>query len=322
MLVAKNEQGQSIHLLEEQPVAGRAFFCPGCGGPVRLRNGQVIRSHFAHVSLKNCHYFSENESEQHLHLKTSLYQWARKHSQAELEKRLPEIEQIADIFIGDKLALEVQCSSLPIRRLQERTHSYQHAGYRVLWLLGKDLWLKKRLTNLQKQFLYFSSHVGFFLWELDRDRDKIRLRYLIHEDLHGRVQCLTQEFSLGVGNLLTVLRFPYQGEKVSVLKGKPDGQLLEYLARQLYHQSPKWMAVQAQLYQKGDNLLTQSLDDFYPQIRLPESTIGFAQIEQDLSAYYAHFWEYYQQLDCKTEQYLYSPAFYHIKLRKNLSQSI
>ncbi|MGT2799732.1 competence protein CoiA [Streptococcus marmotae] len=320
MLVAKNEQGRSVHLLEQQAVDGQAFFCPGCGGPVRLRKGEVMRPHFAHISLKNCHYFSENESEQHLQLKTSLYQWALQDSQAELEKRLPEIEQIADVFINDKLVLEIQCSSLPIRRLQERTYSYQQAGYRVVWLLGKDLWLKKRLTNLQRQFLYFSHRLGFFLWELDREREKIRLRYLIHEDLHGQVQCLTQEFPLGVGNLLTILRFPYQGKKVAVLKGRLDRQIREYLARQLYHQSPKWMGIQAQLYQEGGNLLTQTLDDFYPQIRLPESTIGFAQIEQDLSAYYAHFWEYYQQLDCKTEQYLYSPAFYQIKSRKKLGQ--
>ncbi|MGT2715549.1 competence protein CoiA [Streptococcus respiraculi] len=318
MLVAKNEQGQSVHLLEQQTVDGQVFFCPGCGGPVRLRKGQVMRPHFAHISLKNCHYFSENESEQHLQLKTSLYQWALQDSQAELEKRLPEIEQIADIFIEDRLALEIQCSSLPLSRLQERTRSYQQAGYRVLWLLGKDLWLKTRLTNLQKQFLSFSEHTGFFVWELELKRKKLRLRYLIHEDLHGRMQCLTKEFSFGMGNLLTILRFPYQGEKVAVLKGKPDGQLLAYIARKLRYQSPKWMAVQAQLYQEGRNLLTQSLDDFYPQIRPPQSGAGFVQVQQDMTDYYANFQTYYQQLACKKEQYLYPPIFYQTILKKNL----
>lgn len=125
MLVAQNEQGQSVCLVEHQVVVGQKFFCPGCGSPVRLRKGQVIRAHFAHVSLKNCQYFSENESAQHLQLKTGLYQWALKYSKAELEKRLPEIEQIADILLEEKLALEVQCSSLAIERLQERTRSYQ-----------------------------------------------------------------------------------------------------------------------------------------------------------------------------------------------------
>ncbi len=269
MLVAKNEQGQSICLVKQQAVGGKKFFCPGCGGPVRLRKGQVIRPHFAHISLKHCRYFSENESAQHLALKTSVYQWARKHNKVELEKWLPEIEQIADLLVEERLALEIQCSSLSFKRLQERTHAYQQAGYRVLWLLGEQLWLKNRLTKLQKQFLSFSQYMGFFVWELDLKCQRLHLRYLIHEDLHGRLQCLTEEFPLGVGNLLTILRFPYQKKKVAVLKGRQDVQLLDYIARQLYHHSPKWMAAQAQLYQKGGNLLMQHLDDFYPQIRPP-----------------------------------------------------
>ncbi|MBF0778052.1 competence protein CoiA [Streptococcus cuniculi] len=318
MLVAQNEQGQSVCLVENQAVVGQKFFCPGCGSPVRLRKGQVIRSHFAHVSLKNCQYFSENESAQHLQLKTGLYQWALKHSEAELEKRLPEIEQIADILIGKKLALEVQCSSLAMERLQERTRSYQQAGYQVLWLLGEDLWLKTRLTNLQKQFLYFSKYVGFFLWELDARSQKLRLRYLIHEDLHGRVQCLSKAFPLGVGNLLALLRFPYRRQRELVFKGKHDTRLQDYIARKLRYQSPKWMAVQAQLYQEGRNLLTQSLDDFYPQIRPPQSRAGFVQVQQDVTDYYANFQTYYQQLARKDEQYLYPPIFYQTILKKNL----
>lgn len=330
MLVAKNERGQSICLypltkysfefqgavVEERAMMGEQFFCPGCGSPVRLRKGRVIRPHFAHVSLKNCAYFSENESAQHLALKTSLYQWASKHSKAELEKRLPEMEQIADVLVEDKLALEVQCSRLPLRRLQERTQAYQQAGYHVLWLLGEQLWLKNRLTNLQKQFLSFSQYSGFFLWELSLRHQQLRLRYLIHEDLHGRLQYLTKEFPFGVGNLLAILRFPYRQKKAAVLKGKQDVDLLDYIARQLYHHSPKWLAVQAQFYREGGNLLAQSLDDFYPQIRPPQSRCGFVQIQQDLRGYYANFQTYYQQLDCKEEQYLYPPIFYRTVLEK------
>lgn len=312
MFVAQDEKGQSISLLDYQAVLDRLYFCPGCHQPVRLRRGKVIRPHFAHVSLEDCRYFSEPESAQHLDLKMCLYQWACQNEQAEIEKRLPEIEQIADVLVGDKLVLEVQCSPLAIDRLRERTRSYQQSGYQVLWLLGKKLWLKKRLTYLQKQCLYFSQHLGFFLWELDLERRCLRLCYLIHEDLHGQVQYLTKEFKLERGNLLDVLRFPYQQQKVAILKGRQDHQLLDYLARQLYHQSPKWMAIQAKLYQEGQNLLTQSLEDFYPQIRPPKSSIGFVQIQQDLSDYYVNFEHYYQRLSNKDEQYLYSPAFYRL----------
>lgn len=188
----------------------------------------------------------------------------------------------------------------------------------MLWLLGEDLWLKTRLTNLQKQFLYFSKYAGFFLWELDARSQKLRLRYLIHEDLHGRVQCLSKEFPLGVGSLLALLRFPYRRQRELVFKGKHDVRLQDYIARKLRYQSPKWMAVQAQLYQEGRNLLTQSLDDFYPQIRPPQSRAGFVQVQQDVTDYYANFQTYYQQLARKNEQYLYPPIFYQTILKKNL----
>lgn len=322
MLVAKNEQGQSICLVGQQAVVGKKFFCPGCSSPVRLRQGKVVRAHFAHVSLGACHYFSENESAQHLLLKECLYQWGVKQHRVEVEKRLPEIEQIADIVLGDRLALEIQCSSLSLSRLHERTQAYQQAGYCVLWLLGERLWLKHRLTKLHKQFLAFSQYLGFFVWELDLKRKTLRLRYLIHEDLHGHLQCLTREFPLGVGDLLATLRFPYQARKVPILKGKQDTELLDYIARQLYHHSPKWMAAQAQLYQKGDNLLTKCLDDFYPQIRPPQSTLGFAQVQQDLTDYYANFQAYYRQLECREEQYLYPPVFYQRILQKKPHQRL
>lgn len=316
MLVAKNERGQSVSLIESQAGGGRNFFCPGCGNPVRLRRGQVIRPHFAHISLNNCHYFSENESAQHLALKISLHQWAGKHSQVELEKRLPELEQIADLLVEDRLVLEVQCSTLPLKRLKERTYAYRRAGYHVLWLLGEQLWLKNRLTKLQKQFLSFSPFAGFFVWELDAKRKKLCLRYLLHEDLHGHLQYLTKEFPFGVGSLLAILRFPYQQKEAGILKGRQDRDLLNYIARQLYHRSPKWMAAQAQLYQKGDNLLTKHLDDFYPQVRPPQSKQGFVQIQEDLTDYYAHFYAYYRQRSNKDGQYLYPPAFYQAFFQK------
>ncbi len=120
-------------------------------------------------------------------------------------KMLAKIGQVADLLVNNGLALEVQCSSLPISRLQVRTKAYYDTGYQVVWLLGKDLWLKERLTNLHKQFLTFSMNMGFHLWELDDEKKELRLRYLIHEDLRGKVHCLTKVFPFGEGNLLKIL---------------------------------------------------------------------------------------------------------------------
>ncbi|HEL1738877.1 TPA: competence protein CoiA [Streptococcus suis] len=309
MLVALDEVGQVFNVLENPAPQGR-YSCPGCGGLVRYKSGKVLRSHFAHVTLRDCHYFSENESAQHLSLKSSLYSWLMEKEKVELEKCLPQIGQIADLLVNDHLAVEVQCSSLPITRLQARTKAYHVAGYQVVWLLGKDLWLKGRLTNLHKQFLSFSMNMGFYLWELDDEKKELRLRYLIHEDLRGKVHCLSKAFPFGQGNLLDILRLPFAKQTLSSMTCPMDEDLPRYIAQQLYYKSPKWLALQAEAYGRGENLLTKVALDFYPQIRLPRSAIGFAQIPKDLSPVYQTFDYYYAGVKDRGKQEVYPPAVY------------
>lgn len=309
MLVALDEDGQIFNLLENPAPQGR-FCCPGCGGLVRYKSGKVLRSHFAHVTLRDCSYFSENESAQHLSLKSSLYTWLAKNEQVELEKFLPKIGQIADLVVNDSLALEVQCSSLSISRLQERTMAYQQAGIAVLWLLGKDLSLGERLTNLHKQFLSFSMNMGFHLWELDDEKKELRLRYLIHEDLRGKVHCLTKVFPFGQGNLLDILRLPFAKQTLSSMTCPMDEDLPRYIAQQLYYKSPKWLAQQAEAYSRGENLLTKTAEEWNPHIRLPRSAIGFAQIKQDLTPIYQAFNQFYDKVENKRKQVLYPPKMY------------
>ncbi|HEM3181857.1 competence protein CoiA [Streptococcus suis] len=309
MLVALDEDRQIFNLLEN-PAPQGSFTCPGCGGLVRYKSGKVLRSHFAHVSLRDCSYFSENESAQHLSLKSSLYNWLAKNELVELEKCLPSIGQVADLFVNNSLALEVQCSSLPISRLQVRTEAYQQAGMAVLWLLGKDLWLGERLTNLHKQFLYFSMNMGFHLWELDNEKKELRLRYLIHEDLRGKVHCLTKTFPFGQGDLLDILRLPFSKQTLTRMTCPMDEDLPRYIAQQLYYKSPKWLALQAEAYGRGENLLIKTALDFYPQIRLPRSAIGFAQIKQDLTPIYQAFDLFYDKAKDKRKQILYPPIMY------------
>ncbi|MFM0761410.1 competence protein CoiA [Streptococcus suis] len=310
MLVAVDQKGKTVNLLEKPEVKKEEYFCPACAGKVRYRSGKILRSHFAHQTLRDCDFWSENESAQHLSLKSSLYKWLQGQEEVELEAYLPATKQVADILVNQQLALEVQCSSLSISRLQERTMAYQQAGIAVLWLLGKDLWLGERLTNLHKQFLSFSMNMGFHLWELDDEKKELRLRYLIHEDLRGKVHCLTKVFPFGEGNLLEILRLPFAKQALSYFTCSVDQDLLDYVAKQLYYRVPKWMSLQAEAYQQGKNLLSQSLDDFYPQIRLPRSAIGFAQIKQDLTPIYQAFDLFYDKAKDKRKQILYPPIIY------------
>ncbi|HEM6179792.1 TPA: competence protein CoiA [Streptococcus suis] len=309
MLVALDEDGQVFNVLENPAPQGR-FCCPGCGGLVRYKSGKVLRSHFAHVTLRDCTYFSENESAQHLSLKSSLYKWLQGQEEVELEAYLPATKQVADLLVNQQLALEVQCSSLPISRLQLRTQAYHEAGLQVLWLLGKGLWIKERLSKLHKQFLSFSMNMGFHLWELDDEKNELRLRYLIHEDLRGKVHCLTKAFPFGQGNLLDILRLPFSKQTLTSMTCPMDEDLPRYIAQQLYYKSPKWLALQAEAYGRGENLLIKTALDFYPQIRLPRSAIGFAQIKQDLTPIYQAFDLFYDKAKDKRKQILYPPIIY------------
>lgn len=308
MLSALDEKGRLVSLLDEISEK-QTFTCPACHSSVRLRHGQIMRPHFAHVSLKNCDFYSENESDEHLQLKAALYQALSQSENVTVEAVLPELHQVADVLVNDNLALEVQCSRLSEKRLRERTTSYHKAGFNVLWLLGEKLWLGERLTPLQRHFLYFSQNMGFHLWELDAKQRLVRLHYLIYEDWHGKVHYLTKSCSLS-GNLMAFFRLPYQKQKLSTYDVNQDSNLLSYIQRQLSSRNTSWLKRQEKAYLQGKNLLTLPLSAYFPQVRPPEVKDGFCQISQDLSDFYETFRRYYQNQSEKGVQRLYPPAYY------------
>lgn len=308
MLIAQNGQGDLVNLLEDVPQR-QEFFCPACHQSVRLKNGKVMRPHFAHVNLKSCAFFQENESDEHLTLKAELFASLSKNTVVEVEKILSDSGQIADLFVGEKLVLEVQCSRLSEARLRERTNNYHQAGYQVLWLLGEKLWLGKKISRLQKQFLYFSQNMGFHYWELDLKKRHIRLKYLIYEDLEGHLSYLEKSCSLDQ-DVLEFLRLPYKRQCLSYYEKRQNQQILSVIQRGLMARNPRWLSRQAEIYVCGGNLLAQSIDDFFPQIRPIESKEGFCQIRRDLSQFSSAFFQYYQKQKERECQILYPPVFY------------
>ncbi|KYF36003.1 Competence protein CoiA [Streptococcus mitis] len=217
MFVARDARGELVNVLEDK-LEKEEYTCPACGGQLRLRQGPSVRTHFAHKTLKDCDFSSENESQEHLENKEVLYHWLNKEAEVQLEYLLPELKQIADVFVNGILALEVQCSPLPQKLLKERSEGYRSQGYQVLWLLGEKLWLKERLTRLQEGFLYFSQNVGFYVWELDSEKQVLRLKYLIHQDLRGKLHYQIKEFLYGQASLLEILVSLIRNKKYLILQ--------------------------------------------------------------------------------------------------------
>ena len=316
MFIARDEKGKLINALEKEPKK-QDYYCPACGTSVRLRKGKNVRTHFAHTSIKQCDYYYENESLEHLENKVALFNWALKNDKAELEYPIPDLKQIADVLVNKQLAIEVQCSPLSSKLLQERSYGYRSLGIQVLWLLGEKLCLKERLTKLQKDFLYFSNNMGFHLWELDHKKQVLRLKYLLHQDLKGKLHYQVKEFSYGKGNLLEILRSPYQQQTLITFSVEQDIDICHYIQKQLYYQNPYWMKQQAQAYLRGENLLNLKTQDWYPQVR-PIEKGQFCQITVDLQDYYDNFQAYYQQNPKTATQKLYPPAFYQQYFLKNM----
>ena len=266
MLTARNAQGEMVMAWELTTRQQGVYTCPACHQSVVLKRGKVMQAHFAHKRLKDCRFFTENESDQHLSLKASLYKNLSEHGHTvHVERFLPSLGQVADVMVEDKLALEVQCSRLSKEQLRQRTQSYQHSGIEVRWLLGKGLWLGRVMSPLQRDFLYFSKNIGFHLWELDWEADVIRLKFLIYEDIFGKLHYQERTWSLAE-DLLAVLRTPYQGGKMvsyTVVQRQKVAQLIQ---KQLLFQNKRWLKRQEEAYWMGRNLLTMSDTDFYHQV--------------------------------------------------------
>ena len=316
MFIARDEKGKLINALEKEPKK-KDYYCPACGTSVRLRKGKNVRTHFAHTSIKECDYYYENESLEHLENKVALFNWARNDALVEMEYPIQELKQIADILINQQLAIEVQCSPLSSKLLQERSNGYRNSGIQVLWLVGEKLWLKERLTKLQRDFLYFSNNMGFHLWELDHKKQVLRLKYLLHQDLKGKLHYQVKEFPFGKGNLLEILRSPYQQQALITFSVEQDRKICHYIQKQLYYQNPYWMKMQAQAYLRGENLLNMKPQDWDPQIR-PIENGSFCQIGINLNDYYRNFQAYYERNPQKKQQKLYPPAFYQQYFSKNM----
>ncbi|MBF8808536.1 MAG: competence protein ComA [Enterococcus lacertideformus] len=185
MMIAVDENGKEYIAIESQKQD--LLICPACCEPVILKTGKQKIAHFAHQSRKNCLGFSEGETSEHLQLKTTLFEWCRtwlKDVTVQLEENLPSLNQRPDILCGN-LAIEIQCSMLSYKSVQERTKGYLMNGYRVWWILGSSFFRKDSLRSSDKYFCMYNEERGVHVWKLDLDQKKCYLFHHIKESVMG-----------------------------------------------------------------------------------------------------------------------------------------
>ncbi|MDX8346297.1 competence protein CoiA [Rossellomorea sp. YZS02] len=148
---------------------GVPFHCPYCASPMSLRIGNRNIPHFAHMSRPECIVENQNESPKHLLSKQLLYDRLNSlYRDVRLEHYLKELNQIADIYVktdSRKIAVEIQCSNIPIPELEQRTHGYLRDGITPFWVLTQSLKRKKllKLSSFQQAFIRYSPQLHYFL---------------------------------------------------------------------------------------------------------------------------------------------------------------
>ncbi len=164
--------------------------------------------------------------------------------------------------------------------------------------------------ELQRLCLQFSPSCGYFFWNLDGEKQELVLHYLLHQDLHGRCQGLVAVFPFFQKPLREVLRWPYQQRQLRSFEGRLDWHFPRYLAKQLQYRNSYWVEQQLLAYQAGQNLLTRSLADWYPQLVPVKPVEGF-RLQSDLERdYEQQFLAFYAQSSSVYRQVLYSPFYY------------
>jgi Competence protein CoiA-like family len=211
MLVAYGPDGQPV-VAEEAPLdvlqrwsREHILFCPNCRGVVHLRGGQEKRTqlHFAH-QRGECAWSTEAESVRHVRGKSVLANWLREQfprAVITLEKRLPEPNRVADIFVthesGAGWAIEFQCATLDLEEWRQRHSAYRNANILDIWIIGNN---RREKQEAFIEAIIASAHEVLFLdpllapprvwllWEVSRETLKLwRLGTVLTPALEGWV---------------------------------------------------------------------------------------------------------------------------------------
>ena len=246
MLMAKMANQQLV-TASHQLTKEDKYYCPACQKGVHLKQGAVMRPHFAHFKAEACAAFSEGETAEHLEGKVQLREWLEcLNIRVEMEAYLPELKQRPDLLVVTderKVAIEFQCSGIAVEKVEERTRGYRQAGIEVVWVLGEQLAASKKLTAFQKACL---TNVGGELLLFHYSVKKKRLDYWGDFQLTQKGRMQSQKKCLFKDSRLRFEKLEKPGKRQRV------NMEIEYqkMMRQFYGEQLR--EFQAILYEKGE----------------------------------------------------------------------
>lgn len=171
MLIAINAQGVPEQASPNCRLRRDEYYCPACASSVMFRSGPKTIPHFAHRKNQLCEVASDPESIEHLTGKLQLFKQLQLSTEkCQLEKYFPQIKQKSDIYFeycGSRVAVEFQCSSISLDRLNERTLGYLSISIIPIWIFHISLLKVKylslvKLSKLVQQGINDSGQLYFF----------------------------------------------------------------------------------------------------------------------------------------------------------------
>lgn len=159
----------------------KTFTCPHCSSPLILKIGNIKIPHFAHTSKLPCILETKKETPDHIWSKALLYKrLSQLFQDVKLEYFVKEVQQIPDLLIterGYRIAIEIQCSTIPLSEIKERTEGFRKGNIHPIWILTQPLTIGTplKLTSFQQGFIRFSEELHFYLLHFDPSNESFTI---------------------------------------------------------------------------------------------------------------------------------------------------
>lgn len=143
-------------------IKGEDLFCPGCGGKLVVKTGDIKVWHFAHEANACKHFEYKGMSEWHRH-------WQEMFKEEQREKRF-EVDgeiHIADVVNSNGVVIEFQNSSISSIEKESRDEAYPM----ILWVVNAKDWVNN--IQISKEETYEYKRYKNQIRQLDGDINKI-----------------------------------------------------------------------------------------------------------------------------------------------------
>jgi len=169
---ALTEEGSLVSVDEE--TAQPPYFCPECLTPLGKKMGPERAWHFFHFEgeeKRSCKRRGDTEKHQALQ-KLLIEQLQEQNPSWVMEYPIQEARRIADLALpAEKIALEIQRSSISLDGLLQRSEAYWQSGWSVIWLVSLSLYRTSSLPRKLQEVgivphYFFEEEEPFRLWDI------------------------------------------------------------------------------------------------------------------------------------------------------------